>query len=77
LIPEDDGGDVDPRAIEILSSATITYKGNDWGPVPLWTIDLKDLFKTSIDVHAYTEAEVRRSPDAIRSVTEVLENQPQ
>jgi hypothetical protein len=60
------------RASEIISSASVTFKGHEWGPVPLWTIDLVEPLNMSIDVHAYSETEARRDSAAIGIVAERL-----
>lgn len=57
------------RAQQIIDAATVTYKGNDWGPVPLWTVELPTL-NASVDIHAFTEAEARQK--AVPEVADTL-----
>ena len=57
------------RAQQIIDAATVTYKGNDWGPVPLWTVELPTL-NASVDIHAFTEAEARQK--AVPAVADTL-----
>ena len=61
------------RAGEILATASVSFKGRDWGPVPLWTVDLVDPLNMSCDVHAYTEEEARRDRGLLDLVAERIE----
>jgi hypothetical protein len=61
------------RARELLAAAPIRYKGNDWGSVPLWTIDLVEPLNKTIDVHAFTEEEARRDKVVRQDIVRTLE----
>jgi hypothetical protein len=65
------------RARAILDDAAISYKGNEWGPVPLFTVDLRPAFEWTIDTHAYTEDEARNDPSVLRMVIGRLEEDEQ
>lgn len=41
-----------------VASATVTDRGTNWGPTPLWTIDFPDL-SMSVDLYANDEASAR------------------
>jgi hypothetical protein len=45
-------------ADQFLETAEVTPRGDDWGPVPLWTFFNPEA-NLSIDVHGATEVEAR------------------
>jgi len=47
------------QAQTIIDSATVTYRGNSWGPVPLYTVDLRPGINMTVDVAANSEADAR------------------
>jgi hypothetical protein len=52
-----------------LASASVTYVGADWGPVPIWRIDLRPAVNETIDVHAFTAEDARASVCAQTTTT--------
>lgn len=49
---------VTTQATDLVNAAEVVYRGNSWGPVPLYTVNLPSL-NMSIDVAANSEAEAR------------------
>lgn len=63
------------QASQIIAAATVTYKGNDWGPVPLYTVDLRPALNATIDVADYTADAARNDPGVFNIVeTELWQN---
>lgn len=63
------------QAQQIIAAATVTYKGDDWGPVPLYTVDLRPALNATIDVADYTADAARNDPGVLSIVeTELWQN---
>lgn len=51
--------DPSPQAIKLAASCSLTNKGTDWGPVPLWSANLVAALNAEIDFYAADEATAR------------------
>lgn len=63
------------QAQQIISTATVTYLGDSWGPVPLYEVDLRPALNATIDVADYTADAARSDPSVLDTVeTELWQN---
>lgn len=62
----------DAQAQSLIASAPIIYRGTDWGPTPLWTVDLTSTLQTTIDVADTTADQVRNDQGLIDNVATML-----
>lgn len=56
------------QAQALLASAPVTYRGTNWGPVPIYEIDLRPTVNETVDIAAADEASARADSTVVSIV---------
>lgn len=65
-------GNQPTTAEDFLAAQPVTYVGADWGPVPIYRVDLRPAINETIDVAANTPAEARQDTSVVSMTRSAL-----